>query len=45
MTSMSKELVRRVDMQEVKNRIVSCFSETFRVDFVDNSICHKNLKT
>jgi lipoate-protein ligase B len=42
MTSMSKELGKLIDMNEVKDKIVSCFSETFDVD---NLAGDNNFKT
>ena len=45
MTSMSKELGKPIDMNEVRDKIVSCFSETFDVDIVDNRADHNNFKT
>ncbi len=45
MTSMSKELGKPIDMNEVKDKIASCFSETFDVDIVGVSAGHNNFKT
>jgi len=42
MTSMSKELGKPIDMNELKSKIVSCFSDTFDVDYLAG---HNNFKT
>ncbi|HVB13018.1 MAG TPA: lipoyl(octanoyl) transferase LipB [Nitrososphaerales archaeon] len=45
MTSISKELGRPVPMNEVKEKIVSSFSQTFEADLVQNGVNRNNFKT